>query len=104
MLKRAVLVAAPLALNGNETAPGGPWGPCSPCGPCGPTAPTVTYADPASGTLFVTFTRYVADARVDGTSTTIAVFVNEYTVRGVPPTVTVGATPEGLKFEPASEM
>jgi hypothetical protein len=54
--------------------------------------------------LLVTVTRYVAAASVDGTSITIAVLVNEYTVRAVPPTVAVGATPEGLKFEPASEM
>ena len=52
----------------------------------------------------MTVTRYVAAARVDGTSTTIAVFVNENTAREVPPTVTVGATLVGLKFVPASEM
>lgn len=54
--------------------------------------------------LLVTVTRYVAGARVDGTSTTIDMFVNEYTVRDVPPTITVGATPVGLKFEPTREM
>jgi hypothetical protein len=54
--------------------------------------------------LLVTVTRYVAGARVDGTSTTIDMFVNEYTVRDVPPTITVGATPFGLKFEPTREM
>jgi hypothetical protein len=48
----------------------------------------------------VTLTKYVAAASVDGTSTTIVVFVNEFTVLDVPPTVTVGATPFGLKFEP----
>jgi hypothetical protein len=52
----------------------------------------------------VTVTRYVAAAKVEGTSTTIDVFVNEYTVRDVPPTVTVGATPFVLKFEPAREI
>jgi hypothetical protein len=52
----------------------------------------------------VTVARYVAAARLDGTSTTIAVFVNEYTVREVPPTVTVGATPVGLKWEPTREI
>jgi hypothetical protein len=46
----------------------------------------------------------VAAGKLDGTSTTSAVFVNEYTVRDVPPTVTVGATLAGLKFEPAREM
>jgi hypothetical protein len=52
----------------------------------------------------VTVTRYVAAAKVFGTSISIVVFVKEYTEREVPPTVTVGATPVGLKFEPASEM
>jgi hypothetical protein len=46
----------------------------------------------------------VAAASVDGTSTMISAFVNEYTVREVPPTVTVGATLVGLKFEPARAM
>jgi hypothetical protein len=41
---------------------------------------------------------------VDGTSTTIAVFVNENTVRAVPPTVTIGAASVGLKFKPAKAM
>jgi hypothetical protein len=54
--------------------------------------------------LLVILTRYVAAGNVDGTSNAIAVFVNEYTVREVPPTVTVGATPVGLKFEPTREM
>jgi hypothetical protein len=48
----------------------------------------------------VTLTRYVAAASVDGTSTMIVVFVKELTVLDAPPTVTVGATPFGLKFEP----
>jgi hypothetical protein len=42
----------------------------------------------------------VPAARVVGTSATIDVFENEATVSEVPPTVTVGLTPVGLKFEP----
>ena len=52
----------------------------------------------------VTLIRYVAAGKFDGTPTISVVFVNEYTVREVPPTATVGATPVGLKFEPAREM
>lgn len=52
----------------------------------------------------MTLTRYVPAASVDGTSTTIVVFVNELTVLDAPPTVTVGATPAGLKFEPERVM
>jgi hypothetical protein len=54
--------------------------------------------------LLVTVTRYVAAARVAGTSTTIDVFVNENTVREFTPSFTVGAAPVGLKFEPSREM
>jgi hypothetical protein len=46
----------------------------------------------------------VAAAEVVGTSTTINSFVNEYTVRELPPTVAVGAAPVGLKFKPTSAM
>jgi hypothetical protein len=42
----------------------------------------------------------VAAASVGGTSTTTVAFVKENTVWETPPTVTVGATPVGLKFEP----
>jgi hypothetical protein len=49
----------------------------------------------------VTVTRYVPAAKVVGTAATIAVFEKVDTVREVPPTVIVGATPVGLKFEPA---
>jgi hypothetical protein len=52
----------------------------------------------------VTLTRYVPAASVVGTCTTIVVFVKEPTVLDVPPTVTVGATPLGLKFEPDRVM
>jgi hypothetical protein len=52
----------------------------------------------------VTVTRYVAAGRLDGTSTTSAVFLNEYTIWVVLPTVTVGATPVGLKLEPDKEI
>src|SRR5580700_6972970 len=76
------------AKNGNARVPAGPCGPCGPtgpiapvgpAGPCGPTAPTVAYADPECGTLLVTVTRYVAAAKVFGTSISIVVFVKEYT-------------------------
>jgi hypothetical protein len=52
----------------------------------------------------VTVTRYVPAAKLAGTATTTSVFVNEDTLREVAPTVTVGATPDGLKFEPVRVM
>jgi hypothetical protein len=57
-----------------------------------------------SEALLVRVTRYEAAARVNGTSTTTSVSVNEKTVLEIPPTVTVGAAPVGLKFAPATAI